>query len=375
MLSLTATILLGTLAGQAVGSVHHMFSGAFSGSTIYAIEFDDESNSLTLVNNITSNSSSSKWIAIDERKQNIYVGDGALYDSYAITNSTSLEYSSSVALLGSCSNANYLITSTASPYFVFGAPYSTGCAGNVISVDSSGALVSIVGNITYQSGAGVHGLALSSDNKFVYSADDMGNAVWVHSVDTTAGEVAEVQYLAAPTGVDPRHMVVHPKGLFAYVVFEASSEIGVYYRDNNTGELTYTNTTYPLLPTGFTNSSSYWADEVMFSVTSTGSPKYMYAATRSRNTTIPGYVSAFSIDADTGAIISQLFLTETTNSGGSANSVTSAPFAEEYFAITDSASNHVEVWKITANGTTTGTGEAVAHLDLATGPSDVVWVD
>mgnify|MGYP003662493348 CR=1 FL=1 len=65
MLSLTATILLGTLAGQAVGSVHHMFSGAFSGSTIYAIEFDDESNSLTLVNNITSNSSSSKWIAID----------------------------------------------------------------------------------------------------------------------------------------------------------------------------------------------------------------------------------------------------------------------------------------------------------------------
>lgn len=126
----------------------------------------------------------------------------------------------------------------------------------MISVDSSGALVSIVGNITYQSGAGVHGLALSSDNKFVYSADDMGNAVWVHSVDTTTGEVAEVQYLAAPTGVDPRHMVVHPKGLFAYVVFEASSEIGVYYRDNNTGELTYTNTTYPLLPTGTSSHSN-----------------------------------------------------------------------------------------------------------------------
>ncbi|KAH7381006.1 Lactonase, 7-bladed beta-propeller-domain-containing protein [Cadophora sp. MPI-SDFR-AT-0126] len=372
------TILLGALTRQAAGTVHHMFSGAFSGSTIYAIEFDDESNSLTLANNITSNSSSSKWIAIDERKKNVYVGDGALYDSYAITNSTGLEYSSSVALLGSCSNANYLIASTASPYLVFGAPYSTGCAGNVISVDSSGALVSIIANITYQSGAGVHGLALSADNKFVYSADDMGNAVWVHSVDTTLGEVAEIQYLAAPTGADPRHMVVHPKGLFAYVVFEASSEIGVYSRDNTTGKLTYTNTTYPLLPTGYSNSSSYWADEVMFSVTSTGStgsPKYMYAASRSRTTTIPGYVSAFSIDADTGAIISQLFLTETTNSGGSANSVTSALFAEEYFAITDSASNHVEVWKITANGTNTGTGEAVAHLDLATGPSDVVWVD
>lgn len=246
--------------------------------------------------------------------------------------------------------------------------------------------------MTYGSGSGVHGLALSADNKFVYSADDMGNAVWVHSIDTTSGEVVEVQYLAAPDGADPRHMTVHPKGLFAYVVFEASSEIGVYSRDNTTGELTYTNTTYPLLPTGkplktwpydnlltifvgYTNTSSYWADEVMFSISSTGSPKYMYAATRSRTTTIPGYVSAFSIDANTGAIISQLFLTETTNSGGSANSVTSAPFAEEYFAITDSGSNHVEVWQITVNGTSTGTGKAVAHLDTASGPSDVVWFD
>ncbi|KAL5315402.1 hypothetical protein ACEPPN_016269 [Leptodophora sp. 'Broadleaf-Isolate-01'] len=244
-----------------------------------------------------------------------------------------------------------------------------------MSVDATGALTSIISNITYNSDAGVHGLALSSDNKFVYSADDMGNAVWVHSVNITSGEVTEVQYLAAPTSVDPRHMVVHPKGLFAYVVFEASSEIGVYSRNNTTGKLTYTNTTFPLLPNGYTNSSSYWADEVMFSVSSTGIPKYMYATTRSRTTTIPGYVSAFSIDTDTGAIISQLFLTETTNSGGSANSVTSAPFAEEYFAITDSASNDVEVWKITVNGTASGTGTAVAHLHLATGPSDVVWLD
>lgn len=107
----------------------------------------------------------------------------------------------------------------------------------------------------------------------------------------------------------------------------------------------------------------------MFSISSAGTPAYMYAATRSRTTTIPGYVSAFSID-DTGAIVEQLFLTETTGSGGSSNSVTSAPFGEEYFAITDSGSNFVEVWKV--NGSF---GEPVAHLDLAAGPSDVVWFD
>lgn len=243
-----------------------------------------------------------------------------------------------------------------------------------MSVDSTGTLAGIIANATYGNSSGVHGLALSANNDFLYSADDMGNAVWVHSVNATSGEIAEVQYLAAPTGADPRHMVVHPKGNYAYVVFEASSEIGVYSRDTTTGELTYTNITYPLLPTGYTNSSSYWADEVMFSVNSNGTPAYMYAATRSRTTTIPGYVSAFSLDATTGAIVDQLFLTETTNSGGSANSVTSAPFAEEYFAITDSGSNHVEVWMITANGTSRS-GKPVAHLDLASGPSDVVWFD
>jgi hypothetical protein len=42
-----------------------MFSSVFSGSDIYAIDFDDESNNLTLANSIVSNADSSKWIAID----------------------------------------------------------------------------------------------------------------------------------------------------------------------------------------------------------------------------------------------------------------------------------------------------------------------
>ena len=118
----------------------------------------------------------------------------------------------------------------------------------MMSVDSTGTLAAVIANATYDSSAGVHGLALSSDNKFLYSADDIGNAVWVHSVNITSGEVAKVQYLAAPTGANPRHMVVHPKGGYAYVVFEELSAIGVYSRDNATGELTYTNTSYSLLP-------------------------------------------------------------------------------------------------------------------------------
>ncbi|KAF8847988.1 3-carboxy-cis,cis-mucoante lactonizing enzyme [Acephala macrosclerotiorum] len=375
MRSFTRVAALSALAGQAFGTVHHMFSGVFSGTDIYAIEFDDETNNLTLASSIVSEASSSKWIAIDERKQNIYVANGAQYDSYTITNSTGLEYSGTVEMSSNCSNANYIIASTASPYVVFGAPYSTGCPANMMSVDSTGTLTGIIANATYNSNAGIHGLALSADNQFLYSADDIGNAIWVHSVNITSGEIAEVQYLAAPTSDNPRHMVVHPLGNYAYVVFEEGNAIGVYSRDTTTGELTYTNTSYSLLPSTYSNTSSYWADEVQFSVNTNGTPSYMYAATRSRTTTIPGYVSAFSLDTSTGAIVEQLFVTETTGSGGSANSVTAAPFGEEYFAITDSGSNFVEVWMITANGTSSATGKAVAHLDLASGPSDVVWFD
>jgi hypothetical protein len=83
-------------------------------------------------------------------------------------------------------------------------------------------------------------------------------------------------------------------------------------------------------------------------------------------------VTAFSLD-DTGAISQQLFLTPTTGSGGAANSVSPAPFDEDYFAITDSGSDFVEVWKINATSTDNVTVSPVAHLDLDNGPANIVW--
>lgn len=91
---------------------------------------------------------------------------------------------------------------------------------------------------------------MSPNQDFLYSADDIGNAVWVHSYDNTTGAVEEVQYLAAASGSDPRHLTVHPNGKWVYVVYEAASSVAAYERDTTTGELTFTNTTYSLLPTG-----------------------------------------------------------------------------------------------------------------------------
>ncbi len=103
-------------------------------------------------------------------------------------------------------------------------------------------------NLTYDSAAGVHGLSLSPENDFIYSGDDMGNAIWTHSYDSATGTVEEIQKINAPTGANPRHLAAHPNGKWVYVVYEELSQLAVYSRDKATGEITDTNTTYSLIP-------------------------------------------------------------------------------------------------------------------------------
>lgn len=57
---------LAAAAAPALADTHYFFSGFFSGSTIVGVEFDDQTHSLTLKNNITTDASAgSKWIALD----------------------------------------------------------------------------------------------------------------------------------------------------------------------------------------------------------------------------------------------------------------------------------------------------------------------
>lgn len=273
-------------------------------------------------------------------------------------------------MISAGTNANFIASSSAPPYTVFGTPYGNGCSSLAISVSTDGSLSTAFANVTYDSRAGVHGTGIASGNDFIYSADDIGNGVWAHSYNSSKGTVTAIQHLSAASGSDPRHLAVHPNGNWVYVVYEAGNSVAAYSRDATSGLLTFTNNTFSLLPTGYTNSSLYWADEVMFSVSGNISPKYLLAATRSRNSSIPGFVSAFELDSVTGAISKQLFLLPTTGSGGSANAVSPAGFSEDYFAITDSSANTIEVWKIDGE-----TANTIAGLSLVSGPTNVVWVD
>ncbi|KAJ4361496.1 hypothetical protein N0V95_001833 [Ascochyta clinopodiicola] len=127
---------------------------------------------------------------------------------------------------------------------------------------------------------------------------------------------------------------------------------------------------------GYTNTSSYWADEVKFSNptsnTRATSPKYLITSTRSLLVSDTGYISAFALDAATGAITEQLFITPSTASGGGANAVSPALFSEDYFAITNNGTNFIEMWKISKDGKKAA---AIAHLEASNYPANVVWVN
>lgn len=97
----------------------------------------------------------------------------------------------------------------------------------------------------------------------------------------------------------------------------------------------------------------------------------LWTTARARSSNSTGYISAFSLSS-TGAIESQLFVTATSTSGGTANAVTPSDFTDKYVALTDSSVGFVEIWTIADDNSA---ATLVAHLDLDDGGccANAVW--
>ncbi|KAJ5964107.1 uncharacterized protein N7479_003983 [Penicillium vulpinum] len=265
------------------------------------------------------------------------------------------------------SQAIFVQSLPVSPYTVYGVTFGGNrSCGNVMSVDHEGSLSRIIQSFDYQIGSGVHGLTIGPNHDVLYSADDSGNSLWAHSINSDTGQVEFLDRIAAPNyGSDPRHITVHPKGKFAYVVFEGTNKL-VLYRIDPKDKTLASAKSFPLIPPGYPN-SEYWSDEVRLSY----SNSYIWATSRSHRSSYPGYISAFSI-SETGDILSQLFLTPTTTSGGMANAVAPSTSSDEFVAITDSEKGLIQIWRFTGRRT-----EVVATLDLRDGGccANAFWYD
>ncbi|KAK0488436.1 hypothetical protein IW261DRAFT_1439355 [Armillaria novae-zelandiae] len=353
------------ISSFASAKVHHLFVGTFSTHAIYALEFDDETYSLTLAVNITT-PSEHPWIHLSYDRKSLYAASNSSYSYFNVINSTNIAYNTSVPLDSDCSStrAIFITSSSVQPYTVYGVPF--GDCGAVIPADFS----SISQNYTFTSGlSGVHGLALLPNSTYLYAADDSGNKIWTFGVDALNGELTEVGALDAPAeGSNPRHLTVHPNGEYLFVILEEANEVGQYSIDWQTHQPVYSNVSYSLLPSG-ANVSTHWADEVQVSA----NENYLWATTRSRETGETGYLSVLSL-SENGSISSQLFITPTTTSGGTANAISPASFSEEFAAITDTSVGFVEIWRLLDDASN---ATAVAHIDLIDGGccANAVWYD
>lgn len=64
---LSTLCLAAITATPILADTHYFYAGYFSDASVSGIEFDDEANTLTLVNNYSVTSGSSRWIAADVR--------------------------------------------------------------------------------------------------------------------------------------------------------------------------------------------------------------------------------------------------------------------------------------------------------------------
>ncbi|KAI0006891.1 Lactonase, 7-bladed beta-propeller-domain-containing protein [Xylariaceae sp. FL0662B] len=354
---LQAFLVLASFMALAMTAKHQIIVGSFPSKSIvgtspgkateylYTVEYDDADQSLELVAKIPTAAANS-WITFSHDKKNLYGTDWnaeqPTFVSYSVENATAIKQEATIVGGEGCSGAKsvFAIANPEPPYSVYGNYfYGDAKCGTVFSVDANGTLDGVLQNFTYADGAAVHGAAFSADAKYLYSADDGGNCIWSHTVDLDTGELSYPGQSDAPSeGSDPRHIVVHPKGQYLYVVLEGSSEVAQYATDR-WGGLTLKGT-WPLIEEG-EKAGDYWADEVALSANS----RYLWASNRARDAAGKnGYISVFSLGAK-GDIEKQLELTRTSSSGGFANAVAPSPFDDDVAALTDNSTGFVEIWK------------------------------
>ncbi|KAI1337889.1 Lactonase, 7-bladed beta-propeller-domain-containing protein [Xylariaceae sp. FL0016] len=348
---------------------HRLVVGTFSTYALYTFEYDDEAQSLV---RLASNPvpAASSWITMNHDKTKLYGTDWQALEpsfvSYDVTDPLDIKHEATIVAGAGClgSLSIFVVANPSPPYAVYGSYYyGDAKCSTVMSVNDNGTLDGIVQNYTYANGSAAHGLAFSTDGKYLFSADTKGNSIWTHEIDPETGAVSYFSILpGTEAGADPRHLVAHPSGEYMHAVLEGSSEIAEYvFSEEGKPAL---QTTYPLLRPG-DDAADFWADEVAISATR----KYLWGTNRAHDDARKGYISAFRLDGS-GAIVEQMYLKETDTSGGYANSVAPAPFADDIAALTDNSTGFVQIWDVG--------GSVVTTLEMDDGGgccANVVWLD
>ncbi len=157
---------------------------------------------------------------------------------------------------------------------------------------TTGALTPVVGS-PFPAGEFPYSVTVDPTGRFAYVANRYSYDVSAYTIDGTTGALTPVAGSPFPAGLYPDSVTTDPTGQFAYVANQVSNDVSAYTIDGITGALT------PVAGTPFP------AGTEPLSVTVDPTGKFAYVA----NCGIvcfggsgPGNVSAYTIDATTGAL-------------------------------------------------------------------------
>lgn len=170
----------------------------------------------------------------------------------------------------------------------------------VLDVGSDGALGAVSQLLKLEGPLGPHRVEqpfakphfnpFDASGRFVLVPDKGLDRVFVFRFDNGKLYPAEQPFVAAREGAGPRHIAMHPRAPFAYVINELDSTVTTYRFDPDSGALSPVQV-LPSLPASYTGNSR--ASEI--EVDRTG--RHLYASNRGYDS-----VAAFRIDEGTGLL-------------------------------------------------------------------------
>ena len=280
-----------SLSGQQVGGTrYHLFVGTYTepgkSEGIYVYEFDGDTGDLTY-KSVARGVVNPSYLTLSPDKKFLYAVNESGGGKGAVSSFSFDPASRELTFLNSMSSGGngpcYIATDKVGK-FVYAGNYGGGSV-SAIPVAPDGSLGTSIQSIRHsgqgptpnQKSSHVHAAVPDPDDAFLFVPDLGADKIYIYSLNPENPNPlapAAQPYMEVPAGSGPRHLTLHPKGGYAYVINELTGEISAFTLSK--GQL-QTIQTIGTLPDGYTG-NKHEADAADIHISPDG--KFLYASLR-----------------------------------------------------------------------------------------------
>lgn len=155
---------------------------------------------------------------------------------------------------------------------------------------TTGALLSVSGSPFSTGGDGTYGVAMSINNRFLFSANYTSQTVTTFAINPLNGRLSMVSSPMTTDGAGPNNLFVHPSGQFLYITNNTSSSVSAYSIGTDGLLSAVSGSPFSSLPARRLNG-----------ITGSSDGRFIFAAAGVTNNSFNG-VAAYTVDTTTGAL-------------------------------------------------------------------------